>query len=119
MKRALLCSLLLGCTLFANDARYNRGEMLYFQKGCNTCHGSEAEGGGVYPKLANKKEKYLKERILNFKNNKQTTVSAEMMSQFVQTLSDKEIEELVYFLSHHRASEHEGVSDELLGGYGS
>ncbi len=105
--------------LFANDAGYERGEMLYFKKGCNNCHGSEAEGGGVYPRLANKPLNYLRKRIYHFKNDKLKTVSEDMMAQFVRSLSPQEVEDLIYFLSTNHESGSENIDDELLGGYGS
>ena len=42
-----------------------------------------------------------------------------MMSQFAEKLSDKNIEDLSYFLSHHKKVEYEDISDDVLGGVGS
>ena len=109
-------------SLFAqklDEAAYNRGEMIYLSKGCSSCHGADAEGSTTYPRLANKSEKYLHARIKKFKSGKVDTVSEQMMAQFVEKLSKKQIEDLVYFLSHHKKPKESEVADDLLGGFGS
>ena len=102
-----------------DEAAYNRGEMIYLSKGCSSCHGADAEGSTTYPRLANKTEKYLHKRIQKFKSGKVTTVSEQMMAQFVEKLSKKQINDLVYFLSHHKKPKESEVADDLLGGFGS
>ncbi len=102
-----------------DDASYNRGETLYFKKGCNSCHGAEAEGSTIYPKLANKKTDFLEKRFKFFKYGKLQTVNEQMMSQFIKPLSDKEIKDLIYFISNHKETKTEDVPDDLLGGFGS
>lgn len=58
-------------------------------------------------------------RLRDFKTGKADTVSRQMMAQFVQKLTIEDMKDLSYFLSHHKAEEHEDVADELLGGFGS
>ena len=116
----LLLIFILSIQLFGFDnASYNRGETLYFKAGCNSCHGANAEGSNMYPKLANKKAIYLKKRLNFFKNGKLQTVSQQMMSQFIKPLSKQEITDLIYFLSNHKETKTEDVADDLLGGFGS
>lgn len=104
---------------FAADVSYNRGETLFFSKGCSSCHGASAEGSSSYPKLANKDKAYLMQKLKNFKAGKAQSVSQQMMAQFAQKLSDKNIEDLTYFLSHHKKEKTEELDDDLLGGFGS
>lgn len=103
----------------ANDTAYNKGEMLFFSKGCSSCHGASAEGSSTYPRLANKNEKYLIQKLQDFKAGKGKTVSQEMMAQFAQKLSDKNIKDLAHFFAHHKKEKEERLDDDLLGGFGS
>ena len=119
MRLVLLLALLLSFTLYAADKQYNRGEMLYFSKGCNGCHGPSAEGGSGVPKLAQKRQINLSHKLKSFRLGNVSSQSQEMMAQFALKLSDQEISDLTYFLSHHKDANHEGVSSELLGGFGS
>ena len=118
MKFFLLLIFSLSCAS-ANDAEYNRGEMLYFSKACNSCHGPAAEGGSGAPRLSHKKESYLKKRLSYFRSAKVSSQTQEVMVQFALKLSNVEIDAVSYFLSHHQQSETEAISSELLGGFGS
>jgi len=111
--------LLLIVHAFANESAYNRGETLYFSRGCNSCHGPAAEGSSSYPRLANKKEAFLTKKLKYFRVGKVDSVSKEMMSQFARQLSDKDINDLVFFFSHHKDLEIDDVNDDILGGVGS
>ena len=105
--------------LYGADQQYNRGEMLYFSKGCNGCHGPSAEGGGNAPKLALKEQQELHKKLSYFRLGKANSPSQAMMVQFALKLSNKQIEDLSHFLSHHKGDKGEKVSSELLGGFGS
>ena len=105
--------------LSANDASYNRGEMLFFANGCSSCHGPAGEGSSSYPRLANQKGTYLKKKLIDFRAGKAISVSQQMMSQFANKLSDQEIKDLAYFLSHHKKEDINDVNDAYLGGVGS
>lgn len=118
MKYFLLLLLLLQ-VLKADEAAYNRGENIYFVKVCNGCHGVDAKGGGIYPSLAHKKRKYLLNRLHYFKKGNVTTQNQEMMVQFIRTMSEQEMQDLVTFLSEHKEKETEDIADHLLGGFGS
>jgi len=119
MMKLLILSLFFVIELFASDASYNRGETLYFVKACSSCHGPSAEGSSTYPKLANKKQAYIRKKLKYFRVGKVGRVSEQMMSQFAKKLSDQNIEDLSYFLSHHKKVEYEDISDDVLGGVGS
>ena len=118
MKHFLLL-LLFNLAVHSDEAAYNRGENLYFVKVCNGCHGVDTKGGGIYPSLAHKKRKYLLDRLHYFKKGNVTTQNQEMMIQFIRTMSEQEMQDLVTFLSEHKESETKDVVDYLLGGFGS
>ena len=118
MRLFLLFLLITGQT-FANEQSYNRGEMLFFSQACSSCHGPDAEGSTTYPKLANKKKSYLLERLHAFKNGKVLNNSQQMMAQFIEQLSEQDINDLATFLSEHKKVETKDVADDLLGGFGS
>ena len=105
--------------LFGENGAYNRGEILFFSKGCSSCHGASAEGSSTYPRLANKKELFLVQKLIDFKAGKAESVAQQMMAQFAQHLSTHDIKDLAYFLSHHKKNNSEDVSDDILGGFGS
>ncbi|RLA70240.1 MAG: hypothetical protein DRG30_09425 [Epsilonproteobacteria bacterium] len=106
-------------TLYASNSPYNKGEMLYFTKACNGCHGVNAEGGGRTPRLANRTKKYLIQRLKYFKNAKVATIKQEMMVQFIINFSNEDIENIATFLSEHKKLQTRDVSEDLFGGYGS
>jgi len=118
MKYILLFTFMLSCA-YGSQQSYNRGEMLFFSKVCNGCHGVNAEGGGVNPKLANKKRAYLIDRLKYFKKGRVKTQKQEMMVQFIRTFSSQDIEDMATFLSEHKASESKRMDDDLFGGFGS
>ena len=117
--RFILLFIILIIQIYANQDVYNRGEMLFFAKGCSSCHGPAAEGSSTYPRLANKKQACLKKKLIDFRAGKAQSVSQQMMAQFAEKLSDKNIEDLSYFLSHHKKIKYEDVDDNVLGGFGS
>ena len=117
--RFILVFVILIVQLYADENMYNRGEMLFFANGCSSCHGPSAEGSSTYPRLANKKQAYLKKKLIDFRAGKAQSVSQQMMSQFAEKLSDENIEDLSYFLSHHKKVQYKDVNDDVLGGFGS
>lgn len=117
--RYILLFLLPLLTLYASERSYNKGEMLFFSKACNGCHGADAEGGGTTPRLANKKKKYLMQRLHYFKEGRVSTIKQEMMVQFIVNFSEADIENMATFLSEHKESKAEDISEDLFGGYGS
>ncbi|WP_457744350.1 c-type cytochrome [Sulfurimonas sp.] len=117
--RFIIIFVLLIVELFANSAAYNRGETLFFAKGCSSCHGPAAEGSSSYPRLAQKPKKYLIKRLKAFRAGKAITVSQQMMAQFANNLNDRNIDDLATFLSQHKKTKIEDVADDYLGGVGS
>ena len=118
MQRVLLSLILLSSALLAQSgASYDNGRSIYYANGCANCHGTNAEGSSYYPKLANKKENYLREKLINFKKGVATTQKQEIMFTFADALSSKDIVEITYFLANFKkdASNKYDVEEDLLG----
>ena len=101
--------------LYASGSQ--QGRDLYFQKGCANCHGTNAEGSSYYPKLANKKKKYLIDKLENFKKGIADTQKQKIMFTFTQTLTQKEIRNIASYLTNFKKdnSGKYDVEDDLLG----
>jgi len=84
------------------DALYTRGKTLYFQNGCNNCHGSRAEGTGNYPLLANRAKGFLAYKLRTFRKGIADTPMQEMMIGFAVPLSDDDIDAIATFLNAYR-----------------
>lgn len=77
---------------------YEKGKTLYFQNGCNNCHGSRAEGTGNYPMLANRAKGFLAYKLKTFRKGIADTPMQEMMIGFASPLSDEDIDAITTFL---------------------
>jgi len=97
--KRLLLFFLLNSLLSANDALYTEGKQLYFEKGCNGCHGIKAEGMTSYPALANRAKGFLTYKLERFRDKISDTQIQEMMIPFAVALSDKQINALTHFLN--------------------
>jgi len=86
--------------LAADDAskRYEQGKNLYFQNGCNNCHGARAEGTGNYPLLANRPKGFLAFKLKSFRDGIAENPRQEMMIGFASALSDSDIDAITTFL---------------------
>ncbi len=120
MKVILLPILLmiLGVNLLAQkNNSYEKGRTLYYENGCANCHGTNAEGSGYYPKLANKKKNFLTKKLNNFKNGIATTQKQEIMFTFAKSLSKEDIKNIVSFLVHFKKDDsgQYDVQEDLLG----
>ncbi len=85
-------------TLFALSESYERGKTLYFEKGCNGCHGTKAEGMNTYPALANRAKGFMIYKLKRFRSEISDKQIQEMMIPFAIKLSDQNIEDLATFL---------------------
>jgi len=96
---------------------YSDGKNLYYAKGCANCHGTQAEGSGNFPKLANKKQKYLLQKLKSFQNGKSNTQMGQMMFSFAKSLNKKELKSITIYLSQHKEdnSDKYRVSEDILG----
>lgn len=97
--RHLLLLFCLAASLSAETDLYARGEVLFFEKGCNGCHGTKAEGLHTYPALANRAKGFLSAKLKRYRAKEAPTQMAEMMIPFAEPLSDEEIDAITTFLS--------------------
>ena len=97
MKNLVFCTLLFSF-LIAADSN-TTGEQLYTKNGCYGCHGSNAQGGNGFPKLAGKPEDFLQKRLFGYKNGTIHSNRANMMQPFAKRLSNEEIKKIAHFLS--------------------
>ncbi|KIM10743.1 MAG: hypothetical protein KU37_08375 [Sulfuricurvum sp. PC08-66] len=101
--KTLFFTLLLGSVAYAD--RYSAGESIYFEKGCQSCHGLQAQGLHEFPKLANQKVKVLRSKLLDYQNDRIKTPQASIMTPFAKALSSQEVELVIEFLSHFKVRE--------------
>ncbi len=101
-------------SLFAGDNGkiYEKGKTLYFQKGCNNCHGGRAEGTGNYPMLANKPKGFLTYKLDTFKKGVADNARQEMMVGFAVPLDAEQIDAITTFLSDFHDAETERYDTE-------
>ncbi len=85
-------------SVLSDTSLYQYGKNLYFEKGCNGCHGIKAEGMNDYPSLANRAKGFLSYKLKSFRKGEATNQQAQMMIAFAKPLSDKDIDALSTFL---------------------
>ena len=99
--RILLLFFLTFSALFSEEGLYERGKVLYFEKGCNGCHGTKAEGMATYPSLANRARGFMVYKLKRFRSEISDKQIQEMMIPFAKGLSDQEIEDLALYLNEY------------------
>jgi cytochrome c len=77
------------------------GSDLYMSKGCIGCHGAAgmAPMAPIYPKIGNQNKQYIINQLKDFKNGSRNNGMAAMMTGFVATMTEAEIEALADYLS--------------------
>ncbi|MDD4855694.1 MAG: cytochrome c [Sulfuricurvum sp.] len=105
-------------TLFAEPSMYDKGKKLYFEKGCNGCHGFSAGGTNLYPPLAYRRKEFLIYKLKRLRSKQGDTQLSQMMIPFAMALSDTQIEALTTFLSnyHEQSKEHYTPDNSNTGG---
>jgi cytochrome c553 len=95
-------------TLFAEASMYDKGKKLYFEKGCNGCHGFSAGGTNIYPPLAFRRKEFLTYKLKLLRSKQGNTQLAQMMIPFAMALTDSQIDALTTFLSdyHEQSTKH-------------
>lgn len=99
--KSILIIALLFASLIADDTQYEVGKDLYFEKGCNGCHGLKAEGMNEYPGLANRAKGFLTYKLQRFRSGVSDNQQQEMMLAFARSLSDEEIDALTTYLNEY------------------
>jgi len=81
---------------------YEEGKKLYFEKGCNGCHGITAGGSAQYPALAYRRKPFLVDKLKGFRAKQGSTQLSQMMIPFALGLSDTQIDALTTFFSEFK-----------------
>ncbi|NOQ29715.1 MAG: c-type cytochrome [Helicobacteraceae bacterium] len=98
----------------ANADLYKQGEKLYFEKGCNGCHGINAQGLNKYPYLANRAKGFLTYKLNLYKNGDISSQQALLMTPFAENLNESQIDALTTFLNKFiNKSEGEAYDDSF------
>jgi len=88
--------------LFAHaQTPYEKGKVLYMEKGCYSCHGNKLEGLHRYPKLSNRAKGFLSYKLRRFRDKISDNQQQEMMIAFAVGLSDAEIENLTTYMQDY------------------
>lgn len=95
MKKTLLLSIL---TLYTY-ATASSMEQLYLKNACNACHGMYGEGMGSAPRLQDKKEKVLLERLRNLQQGITRTATGAVMISFAKSLDENQTIQMAKYLS--------------------
>jgi len=112
--------LLFMSTTFLFATAYDQGKKLYFEKGCNGCHGFSAGGTNLYPPLAFRRKEFLTYKLKLLRSKQGNTQLAQMMIPFAMTLTDSQIDSLTTFLSdYHEKSKKSYIPDNSNTGGGS
>lgn len=112
----LLCAI----GLAGADRAYDEGKKLYFAKGCNGCHGINANGLAQYPGLAYRPKAFLNYKLQRYRKKIADTQQAQLMIPFAQELSDAQIEKLITFFSqYHEEENHQTTERKIKGDGGS
>ncbi|MEA1919356.1 MAG: c-type cytochrome [Campylobacterota bacterium] len=99
-------------SLSAETSLYDKGKGLYFEKACNGCHGTKAEGMTNYPSLANRAKGFLAYKLKTYRKGIVTTQAQQMMIAFAQPLSDDDIDALSTFLHEYKDEQKEHYNPE-------
>ncbi|MBN2894366.1 MAG: cytochrome c [Campylobacterales bacterium] len=109
----LIAPLFLALCLQGDATLYEQGRALYFEKGCNGCHGLKAEGMNNYPSLANRAKGFLAHRLERYRSGDTPTQIAQIMIPFAQPLSDAQIDALSTYLHEFVDEAGDGVSPKF------
>lgn len=117
MKKTVLIFLLVN-SLFASSSSYEKGRDLYNGKGCSNCHGTNAEGSGEFPKLANRSKRVLLKKLKEFKQGKATNQRQMMMFGFAKSLSESEMNDITTYLSNYKKESNDKykLDYDIIGG---
>jgi len=95
-----LILIILPFILLANsDTQISKGELIYIENSCNSCHGNYGEGIGSAPKLIGQKEDRLIKRLRELKKGKTRSSFGGIMVSFAKSLDENETIEVAKYLS--------------------
>jgi cytochrome c553 len=82
-------------------ARLGQARMLIEQNHCNICHLADFSGQENVPRLADQREDYLLKTLRDYKSGARHGYDA-TMAEVLQPISDAQLVDLAYYLSHLR-----------------
>jgi len=85
-----------------DPARFARGRALTLRHPCGVCHNPDFSGREQMPRLANQREDYLLRSMREYKSGARLGYGG-AMAQELAGLSDQDLIDLAYFLSHQGA----------------
>jgi cytochrome c553 len=83
----------------ADPERFARGRTLTLRHPCGVCHNPDFSGREQMPRLANQREDYLLKAMRQYKSGARLGYGG-AMAQELAGLSDQDLIDLAYFLSH-------------------
>lgn len=118
--RTFILILLTSLSLTASPSVYDQGKKLYFEKGCNGCHGISAGGTSQYPALAFRRKAFLDYKLKEYRSKHGTTQLSQIMIPFALGLSDAQINALTTFFSEFKeGASHDTAKPSIKGDGGS
>jgi len=92
--------------------KIKKGDLLYIENSCNSCHGNYGEGIGSAPRLIGQREEVLFKRLQELKKGKTKTPFGGIMVSFAKSLDINESREISKYLSTLKKSENIDRYDE-------
>ncbi len=93
-----LSAALMGGANVAMAADAGAGKSL-FQSKCASCHGMQAQGQGMFPKLAGKSVEEVTSKLKAYRAGEQVGPQTSMMAPMAQGLSDADIANVAAYVS--------------------
>jgi cytochrome c553 len=83
----------------AGKALYTSGNLKEGVAACASCHGAQAVGNTIFPRLAGQNAQYLKAQLLYFRSGVRNDKNAELMKNVASHMSDDEMAAVSEYLS--------------------
>ncbi len=77
-----------------------KGEAVYSELGCVTCHGKVGEGkGNLFPRIGGQHLDYLAKTLRDFRSGERTSDRSGMMAPLAKKMTDEQIDAVAEYLS--------------------
>ena len=77
-----------------------KGEAVYAELGCASCHGSKGEGkGNLFPRIGGQHMDYLAKTLRDFHSGERTSDRTAMMAPLAQKMTEEQIDTVSEYLS--------------------
>jgi cytochrome c553 len=97
MKKTMIAMVALAA-MATGTAQANAGKSL-FSNQCASCHGVNAEGMGMFPKLSGQSEAALSTKLKTYRSGGQVGPMTAMMAPMAMGLSDQQITDVSAYLA--------------------